>query len=139
MESTSTDPATGTQPTIATERLRLVPLGVEHTNDVVDLFADPAASAHLGVDLSDPAAAHDMVQRRLAYPGPRALGHWVVSADTTIVGIAHVRPSWELPGELPEIGWYLGTHYTGRATPRKPPDPSCARGSTHFGCPLCGR
>jgi ribosomal-protein-alanine N-acetyltransferase len=48
-----------------------------------------------------------MVQRRLAYSGPAELGHWAFVQGDTIVGLGHLRPSWELPGALPEIGWYL--------------------------------
>jgi RimJ/RimL family protein N-acetyltransferase len=34
--------------------------------------------------------------------------------DDILVGIAHLRPSRELPGGVAEIGWYLGTAHQGR-------------------------
>jgi RimJ/RimL family protein N-acetyltransferase len=100
-------------PALRTARLDLVPLAADHTRAVADLFADPAMSAHLGADLSDRAAAEEMVRRRLAYGGPDGLGHWALLHGGRVAGLAHLRPSAELPGGLCEIGWYVGSAYAG--------------------------
>ena len=71
-------------------------------------------STHLGADLSDPDVARAMVDNRLAYEGPPELGHWVIMLDDDLIGLAHLRPSKELPGDLPEIGWYLSARHGGR-------------------------
>ncbi|MFI6044887.1 GNAT family N-acetyltransferase [Nocardia sp. NPDC051321] len=42
------------------------------------------------------------------------MGHWAFLEGDTVVGIGHLRPSWELPGDLPEIGWYLSPIHGGR-------------------------
>lgn len=101
------------QAVIETDRLRLMPLEAEHADDVVGLFDDPAMSIYLGVDLSKDGLARTMVDNRLAFGGPPELGHWVMVREGVVVGLAHLRPSRELPGGLPEIGWYLGTPYGG--------------------------
>ncbi|MBE3001732.1 GNAT family N-acetyltransferase [Nocardiopsis sp. HNM0947] len=102
------------QSRLISERLVLEPLSEAHADAVVDLFADPAMSRLLGADLSDPDLARTMVENRLAYDGPPELGHWAVLLDHELVGLAHLRPSAELPGELPEIGWYLAARHGGR-------------------------
>ncbi|MBE1455816.1 RimJ/RimL family protein N-acetyltransferase [Nocardiopsis terrae] len=104
----------GKQAVVETGRLRLEPLAAGHADDVVELFGDPAMSAHLGADLSTGGLARTMVDNRLAYDGPPELGHWAILGQGRVVGLAHLRPSRELPGDLPEIGWYLGRRYGGR-------------------------
>lgn len=101
------------QATIETARLRLEPLASVHADAVVGLFTDPEMSTYLGVDLSTDGLARTMVDNRLAYEGPPDLGHWVMVREGEVVGLAHLRPSRELPSGLPEIGWYLGTSYGG--------------------------
>lgn len=101
------------QATIETARLRLEPFEPGHADAVVELFADPVMSTYLGTDLSQGGLARTMVDNRLAYEGPPELGHWAVVRGDRVVGLAHLRPSQELPGGLPEIGWYLGTSYGG--------------------------
>ena len=98
---------------ITTPRLVLEPLADGHADAVVELFAAPEMSTYLGADLSDRELARAMVRGRLAYEGPPELGQWVLRLDGALVGLAHLRPSYELPGGLPEIGWYLDTRYGG--------------------------
>ncbi|GAB3477195.1 GNAT family N-acetyltransferase [Amycolatopsis cihanbeyliensis] len=81
---------------------------------VLRVFADPEMSRFLEADLSDPARAKEMVERRLDYQGPEGTGHWVVELGGTVVGLAHLRPSWELPVEGAEIGWFVDGAYGGR-------------------------
>jgi RimJ/RimL family protein N-acetyltransferase len=42
------------------------------------------------------------------------MGHWVIELDGAVVGIGHLRPSWELPGEVAEIGYFVDRAYGGR-------------------------
>jgi [ribosomal protein S5]-alanine N-acetyltransferase len=109
---------TGAQQILRTERLTLEPLARRHAEAVVDLFADPALSAYLAADFSQRDQAEAMVQRRLAYDGPPELGHWVFvqpgEVNGEVIGIGSLRPSTSLPGDLPEISWYLSSRYTGR-------------------------
>lgn len=105
---------TRTQPVLATERLTLEPLREEHRESIIGLFSDTAMSAYLGADLSVRENAEAMVQRRLAYAGPPELGHWAFIQGDSVVGLGHLRPSWELPGALPEIGWYMAPRHGGR-------------------------
>ncbi|MFE3460808.1 GNAT family N-acetyltransferase [Nocardiopsis aegyptia] len=102
------------QRSITTRRLVLEPLSDGHADAVVRLFSAPEMSTYLGADLSDRERARTMVRARLAYAGPPELGHWVLLLDGVPVGLAHLRPSHELPGGLPEIGWYLDARYGGR-------------------------
>ncbi|WP_204367482.1 GNAT family N-acetyltransferase [Nocardiopsis valliformis] len=101
------------QATIETARLRLEPLEPVHADAVVGLFTDPVMSTYLGTDLSQGGLARTMVDNRLTYEGPPQLGHWAIIRGDQVVGLAHLRPSKELPGGLPEIGWYLGASYGG--------------------------
>ncbi|MFB8275758.1 GNAT family N-acetyltransferase [Nocardia colli] len=102
------------QTTLETERLTLVPLRAEHTDAVVAVFAHKSMSTYIDIDFGVEGNAREMVQRRLAYDGPPRMGHWVILHEGTVVGLGHLRPSWELPGDLPEIGWYLSPDYGGR-------------------------
>lgn len=101
------------QKRIRTERLVLQPLASGHADAVADLFSAPEMSAHFDMDLSDRSLAEAMVEERLAYAGPPELGHWVLLLDGRVVGLAHLRPSHELPGGLAEIGWYVDARYWG--------------------------
>jgi RimJ/RimL family protein N-acetyltransferase len=101
-------------PTLWTGRLTLRGLETTDTDAVLRVFADPDMSRYLGADFSDPEQCCAMVERRLAYDGPDGTGHWVLELGGEIVGLAHLRPSWELPGEVPEIGYFLATEHGGR-------------------------
>jgi RimJ/RimL family protein N-acetyltransferase len=102
---------TGDQQALTTDRLTLEPLRDEHTDSIIELFTEPAMSAYLGMDFTRKDTAEAMMQRRLAYSGPPELGHWAFIQGDTMVGLGHLRPSWELPGALPEIGWYLAPRH----------------------------
>ncbi len=101
-------------PEIRTERLRLRALAGSDTEAMIEVFADPEMSAHFPNDLTDPAQVRAMMDRRLAYRGPAELGHWAIERDGDVIGLAHLRPSWELPGEVPEIGYYLSRKHGGQ-------------------------
>lgn len=96
-----------TPPILRTDRLVLRPMLAEDVVELTEMFADPAVSRYLDVDLTVAAAVQTMVDRITGTDYPPGLGHWVAELDGEVVGRAHLRPSWELPGDLPEVGWYL--------------------------------
>lgn len=101
-------------PTLYTQRLTLRGLEPVDTEAIVGIFADPEMSRFFAADFSDAAQCRAMVERRLAYDGPDGMGHWVLEHDGELVGLAHLRPTRELPGELAEIGYFLGRTHGGR-------------------------
>ncbi|WP_181772712.1 GNAT family N-acetyltransferase [Amycolatopsis pittospori] len=101
-------------PEIKTARLRLRALTEADTEAIVELFSDPAMSSHFAVPLTEPDRVREMVGRRLSYRGPAGMGHWVIERDGDVIGLAHLRPSEELPGDVPEIGYYLAREHGGQ-------------------------
>lgn len=91
-----------TLPALTTARLVLRQLVEADREAVVKVFSDPEMSRFFAADFSDPAAASAMVDRRLSSRGPAGQGHWVIERDGEVVGVAHLRPSGELPGGAPE-------------------------------------
>jgi RimJ/RimL family protein N-acetyltransferase len=102
------------QATLRTERLVVRPLRADDRPAVHDIFSDPEVTRYLSPGMSEPDRIDAMVDHRLGYDGPTGMGHWAFVEDDTVVGIGHLRPSWELPGGVAEIGWYLGREYGGR-------------------------
>lgn len=103
-----------TLPALTTPRLRLRQLVEADREDVVKVFSDPEMSRFFAADFADPAAANAMVDRRLDYRGPAGQGHWVIERDGEVVGVAHLRPSSELPGGVPELGYYVASAHAGQ-------------------------
>ena len=92
---------------------RLVPRGLREsdTEAVVEVFKHPEMSTIY--DFSE-ASARRGVHARLSGIYPPGMGHWVLELAGAVVGLAHLRPSAELPGDLAEIGWYLARPHWGR-------------------------
>jgi RimJ/RimL family protein N-acetyltransferase len=111
-------PAGGTtlseQPTLRTERLVIRPLREEDRQDVRDIFKDPELTRFLSESARQPGWADKLVDYGLSYDGPSGMGHWVFIEDDILVGTGQLRPSHEVAGGQPEIGWYLGTAHQGR-------------------------
>ena len=103
-----------TVPELTTARLRLRQLVEDDRDAVVKVFSDPEMSRYFTVDFSDPATAHAMIDRRLDWKGPAGQGHWAVEHEGDVIGVAHLRPSGELPGRVAEIGFYVASEYAGR-------------------------
>jgi RimJ/RimL family protein N-acetyltransferase len=95
---------------LRTARLTLRGLRESDTEAVVEVFAAPEMSAIY--DFSE-APVRRMVRRRLDGHHPPGMGHWVIERDGAVIGLAHLRPSKELPGDLAEIGWYLARPHWG--------------------------
>ncbi|GAB3879656.1 hypothetical protein GCM10029964_032430 [Kibdelosporangium lantanae] len=102
------------QPTLRTERLVMRPLREGDREDVRAIFEDTDFARYLGSDLTQPGWADRMFDRRMAFDGPAGMGHWAFVEDDIMVGLGHLRPSWELPDGVVEIGWYLGREHQGR-------------------------
>ncbi|SFW88939.1 GNAT family N-acetyltransferase [Amycolatopsis australiensis] len=103
-----------TLPALSTPRLKLRQLTEADREAVVKVFSDPSMSRFFAADFSDPAAASAMVDRRLAYRGPAGQGHWVIERDGEVVGVAHLRPSGELPAGVAELGYYVASAHAGQ-------------------------
>jgi RimJ/RimL family protein N-acetyltransferase/catechol 2,3-dioxygenase-like lactoylglutathione lyase family enzyme len=103
-----------TLPTLTTARLRLRQLVEADREAVVKVFSDPEMSRFFAADFADPAAANAMVDRRLGYRGPAGQGHWVIERAGEVIGVAHLRPSWELPGGVAELGYYVASAHAGQ-------------------------
>jgi [ribosomal protein S5]-alanine N-acetyltransferase len=105
VEIMSRDIVDRAQPILTSARLTLAPLIPDHTEGLVALFADPRASRYFPVDFSDESAARGLVASRLAYAGPPELGYWAWLRNRAVVGLGHLQPARDLPGELIETGW----------------------------------
>ncbi|MEV5297755.1 GNAT family N-acetyltransferase [Amycolatopsis methanolica] len=103
-----------TVPDLRTARLRLRGLEPADTEAIVRVFAGPDTSRFLAADLGDPDQCRASVERRLACTGPDGTGHWVVERDGDVIGLAHLRPSAELSGDLVEIGYFLDPAHGGQ-------------------------
>ena len=87
------------QPILTGARLTLEPLAPEHTEGLVEMFADPRTSRYFSVDFSDEKAARNLVARRLADEGPPELGYWAWLMDVRVIGLGHLQPARDLPSE----------------------------------------
>lgn len=95
-------------PTLSTDRLRLRSLELADRRALKAIFRERESSRFLGADLTDERQLAAMHERRMAYQGAPGTGHWIAELrDGPVVGLLHLRDSWELPGDVPEIGWYL--------------------------------
>jgi len=100
------------QPTLRTERLRLVPLADEHLELEVELDSDPEVMRHLTGRAATRAEVEQAHRRRIAaaheVPG---LGLWVGFAENTFVGWWILQPPHgpdqpKVPGEA-DLGYRL--------------------------------
>ncbi|HEV7973324.1 GNAT family N-acetyltransferase [Amycolatopsis sp.] len=101
-------------PVLRTERLVLREIAPTDTDAVIRMFADPWMSRFFAADLADPVQAKALVDRKLADDSAEGLGQWVIELDGKLVGLAHLRPSTQLPGGLAEIGYSLDRAHGGQ-------------------------
>lgn len=99
---------------VLSARLHLTPLSAQDREPIAKIFAAPETSRYLGVDFTVSCNLDPMMERRLSYVGSPGTGHWLIRTRSGEgVGLAHLRDSWELPGGVPEIGWYLDIDHVG--------------------------
>jgi RimJ/RimL family protein N-acetyltransferase len=101
-------------PELHTARLWLRPLTRADIDALVPLYTDPAVTRYFSAPAPDRAAVSAVVQRRLSRPLRPGMGSWVIDCDGAVAGLAHLWPSRELAGQVPEMGWMLDAAYWGR-------------------------
>ncbi|MFJ7157278.1 GNAT family N-acetyltransferase [Streptomyces sp. NPDC101118] len=105
---------------IETERLRLVPLAVEHAEEMAAVLGDPALHAFTGGAPYSPEALRDRYLRLVAgSPDPSVLWwNWVirVRAEDRLAGTVQATVSLAAPGAecAAEVAWVVGTPWQGR-------------------------
>jgi RimJ/RimL family protein N-acetyltransferase len=104
----------GPLPTLRTERMVIRPLRESDRDDARAVFDGSGFERFLSPAFARPGWSDLMFDGRMAYAGPAGMGHWAFVEDDIMVGLGHLRPSWELPGDVAEIGWYLGPEHQGR-------------------------
>lgn len=110
---------------IGTARLTLVPLRVEHADEMAGVLSDPALHAFIGGSPDDPRALRARYRRMTAgSPDPAvAWCNWVLRLreEKRLVGTvqATVGPAPETPADgtgplVAEVAWVVGTPWQGR-------------------------
>ncbi|MET9901798.1 GNAT family N-acetyltransferase [Streptomyces sp. NPDC006446] len=97
-----------------TSRLDLVPLRVEHAEEMAEVLSDPALHTFIGGEPSTPQALRSRYERLVAgSPDPTVLWcNWVLRERTGgfLVGTVQATVS----GDVAEIAWVVGTPWQGR-------------------------
>lgn len=103
---------------IRTERLLLLPLLVEHAEEMAAALADPRLHTFIGGSPADPQALRARYERLVAgSPDPAvAWCNWVIQlADQErLVGTVQATVSGPADERLAEIAWVVGTPWQGR-------------------------
>ena len=98
----------------STSRLDLVPLRVEHAEEMAEVLSDPALHTYIGGAPASPEALRSRYERLVAgSPDPAVVWcNWVLRARTEgcLVGTVQATVS----GEVAEIAWVVGTERQGR-------------------------
>ncbi|MBU3864848.1 GNAT family N-acetyltransferase [Streptomyces sp. 4503] len=103
---------------ISTRRLDLLPLRVEHAEEMAAVLSDPALHTFIGGTPDTPGALRSRYQRMTAGSPDPAVSwlNWVIrlrdEADLTGTVQATVSPSGH--GRIAEIAWVVGTPWQGR-------------------------
>lgn len=101
-------------PELRTARLRLRPLTDDDVDALVPIYTNPEITRYFSIDVPDRDAVVGVVTRRLTRSLSPGMGSWALDLDGTVVGLGHLWPSRELPGDVPEMGWLLGREFWGR-------------------------
>ncbi|MFC9133348.1 GNAT family N-acetyltransferase [Streptomyces sp. NPDC057099] len=104
--------------TISTGRLDLVPLQVEHAEEMAAVLSDPALYAFIGGTPHTPQALRSRYQRLTAgSPDPAVTWlNWVIRLrdEACLTGTVQATISSSGDGPLAEIAWMMGTPWQGR-------------------------
>lgn len=105
---------------IETERLDLLPLRVEHAEEMATVLSDPALHTFIGGSPDTPDALHSRYQRMVAgSPDPAVTWHnWVIRLrrDACLTGTVQATIS---NATVAEIAWVVGTPWRGRGIARE--------------------
>lgn len=109
---------TVTARTISTERLDLLPLRVEHADEMAAVLADPALHAFIGGEPQTPEALRSRYRRLTAGscdPAVRWL-NWVIRLReaSCLTGTVQATLRLDGPDTLAEVAWVVGTPWQGR-------------------------
>ncbi len=117
-------PRTGAEmPTVATEvinteRLDLLPLRVEHAEEMATVLADPALHTFIGGTPDTPPTLRSRYRRMVAgSPDPAVAWHnWVIRlrGEACLTGTVQATVSASDHGTITEIAWVVGTPWQGR-------------------------
>ncbi|MEU9825361.1 GNAT family N-acetyltransferase [Micromonospora chersina] len=103
---------------IRTERLLLLPLLVEHAEEMAAALADPRLHTFIGGSPADPQALRARYERLVAgSPDPAvAWCNWVIQLadEECLVGTVQATVSGPADERLAEIAWVVGTPWQGR-------------------------
>lgn len=103
---------------IETRRLNLVPLAVEHAEEMAEVLADPALHVFIGGAPHSPQALRTRYERLVAGspdPGVR-WWNWVIRLreDARLAGTVQATLSSAGHGWTAEVAWVVGTPWQGR-------------------------
>lgn len=109
---------THTADLITTERLDLLPLRVDHADELAEALADPALHTFIGGEPDDAATLRERYQRMTA-GGPEPDVSWLNWAirlrdDDRLTGTLQATVTATDRGDVAEIAWVVGTPWQGR-------------------------
>lgn len=103
---------------IDTERLDLLPLRVEHAEEMATVLSDPALHTFIGGTPDTPEALRSRYLRMVAgSPDPAVIWHnWVIRLreEARLAGTVQATVSPADNGPIAEIAWVVGTPWQGR-------------------------
>ncbi|KOG31720.1 MULTISPECIES: GNAT family N-acetyltransferase [Streptomyces] len=107
--------------TVATGRLDLVPLAVEHAGEMARVLADPALHAFIGGDpLSEPELRARYERLVAGSPDPAVVWcNWVVRLRAEDRFAGTVQATVTDGGRTAEVAWVTGTEWQGRGIARE--------------------
>jgi RimJ/RimL family protein N-acetyltransferase len=103
---------------ISTGRLDLLPLLLEHAEEMAAVLSDPALHTFTGGTPDTPQALRSRYQRMTAGSPDPAVSwlNWVIRLrdEACLAGTVQATISPSSHGHLPEIAWVVGTPWQGR-------------------------
>jgi RimJ/RimL family protein N-acetyltransferase len=108
---------------IATQRLDLLPLAVEHAAEMAAVLADPALYRFIGGAPATPDALRARYERLVAGSPDPAVSwrNWVIRlrAEDRLVGTVQATIGPSADGSVAEIAWVMGLPWQGRGIARE--------------------
>ncbi|MFE1881392.1 GNAT family N-acetyltransferase [Streptomyces diastatochromogenes] len=105
-------------PAISTRRLDLLPLHVEHAEEMAVVLSDPALHTFIGGTPDTPQALRSRFQRMSAGSPDPAVSwlNWVIRLrdESCLTGTVQATVSPSGDGPIAEVAWVVGTPWQGR-------------------------